>query len=246
MPLIDLDAAIAALQSESQSNNPYISGLAMRMADRLRALPTAQPEPAPALGWRAVQQRALKPLADLVEEFTTAVYYLMDNSETSGPVDDPTITVFPPDFDDVSRLLDQIERLPSGSTEELGAGKLLAANILAIPGPTHEPAPALGAEWMRREAEKAILALWQWDDEGWQTHRPNNSEARAAILAIPGPTHAQLLADALALEEVRALVGACRDVIAEREIDGQGDCGCDMCMAVDRMTITIAKLKGDA
>ena len=46
MPLIDLDAAIAAMQSESQSNNPYISGLAMRMADRLRALPTTvQPDP---------------------------------------------------------------------------------------------------------------------------------------------------------------------------------------------------------
>ena len=68
--------------------------------------------------------------------------------------------------------------------------------IRALPTVQPEPAPALGAEWMRREAEKAILALWQWDDEGWQTHRPNNSEARAAILAIPGPTRAQLLADA--------------------------------------------------
>jgi hypothetical protein len=53
MQLINLDAAIAALQSESQSNNPYISGLAMRMADRLRALPTVQPDPlgASQVGW---------------------------------------------------------------------------------------------------------------------------------------------------------------------------------------------------
>jgi len=111
-----------------------------------------------------------------------------------------------------------------------------ACDILrALPTVQPEPAPALGAEWMRREAASYVRSnCW-----GGEAHA-------AAIDAIPGPTHEQLLADALALEEVRALVGACRDVIAEREIDGQGDCGCDMCMAVDRMTITIAKLKGDA
>ena len=98
-------------------------------------------------------------------------------------------------------------------------------NTRALPTVQPEPAPALGAEWMRREAEKAILALWQWDDEGWQTHRPNNSEARAAILAIPGPTHEQLLADALAMPEVKALVDALEKLarLGNGELYGSSD-----------------------
>ena len=84
-------------------------------------------------------QVRVKPLTDLVEEFTTAVWHLMDNSETSGPIDDPTITVWKPDFDEVSKLLDRIEGLPSGSTEHMGAGELLSANILAALEPQPDP-----------------------------------------------------------------------------------------------------------
>ena len=106
--------------------------------------------------------------------------------------------------------------------------------------------PALGAERMRQEA---VATAEQWNQHyrcagGFHNHAVAAKVVRDEIDAIPAPTHEQMLADALALEEVRAVVEACRDVIAEREIDGQGDCGCDMCMAVDRMTITIAKLKG--
>ena len=118
-----------------------------------------------------------------------------------------------------------------------------------------EPAPAMGADiddrlhnaWMNYlHLHQAAYDVWRW----FEVSRPDLIGPRVEALrdAVNGPrpygsfadtpTPAQLLADALALEE------ACRDVIAEREIDGQGDCGCDMCMAVDRMTITIAKLKG--
>ena len=172
MPMIDLDAAIAALQAESQSNNPYISGLAMRMAEALRALPAVQPEPAPALG------------AD-----------------------------------------DRLERVKEALAEALWCA--------------YDCTRVWSAWSYKTMSANDFEAIAQNDDRITEI-------AQAAILAIPGPTHEQLLADALALEEVRALAEACRDVIAEREIDGQGDCGCDMCMAVDRMTITLAKLKGGA
>ena len=75
-----------------------------------------------------VVERA-KPLLDLVEEFVTATFHLLDNSETSGPTDDPTIAVWQPDFDQVSGLLDRCEGLPSGSPDYMTAGELLVANI---------------------------------------------------------------------------------------------------------------------
>jgi hypothetical protein len=97
---------------------------------------TTAPQPDPiGAAWLRV-----KPLLDLVEEFTTAVFHLMDNSETSGPVDDPTITLWNPDYDVVSKLLDRIEALPSGSTEHLGIGELLVANIRAALAAAQEKA----------------------------------------------------------------------------------------------------------
>ena len=69
-------------------------------------------------------------LVELAEELITAVWHLMDNSEESGPIEDPKITVWKPDFDEVSAILDRIEGLPSGSIEHMTAGELFAANIL--------------------------------------------------------------------------------------------------------------------
>lgn len=86
-------------------------------------------------------QVRVKPLVALVEELTTAVWHLMDNSETSGPIDDPTITVWQPDFDTVCGLLDRIEGLSSGSTDDMTAGELLSANILAALAAAKEHAP---------------------------------------------------------------------------------------------------------
>ena len=101
-------------------------------------------------------QVRVKPLTDLVEEFTTAVWHLMDNSETSGPIDDPTITVWKPDFDEVSKLLDRIEGLPSGSTEHMTAGELLSANILAAIEPLPDQTVEIDLRAaMMEELEKA-------------------------------------------------------------------------------------------
>jgi hypothetical protein len=126
----------------------------------------------------------------------------------------------------------------------------MASALRALPTVQPEPSPALGAsvsDW--GTIPRSLYVVGAKTDGIVYTVTMCNvpyamgPEVRYDIRAIPGPTHEQLLADALALEEVRALAEACRDVIAEREIDGQGDCGCDMCMAVDRMTITLAKLK---
>ena len=72
----------------------------------------------------------VRALVELAEELITAVWHLMDNSEESGPIEDPKITVWKPDFDEVSAILDRIEGLPSGSIEHMTAGELFAANIL--------------------------------------------------------------------------------------------------------------------
>ena len=96
-------------------------------------------------------REALKPLLNLVDEFVTATWHLLDNSETSGPADDPTIAVWQPDFDEVSKLLDRCEGLPSGSTEHMTAGELLVSSILALidaplspPAVDNSPAPDAG------------------------------------------------------------------------------------------------------
>ena len=72
----------------------------------------------------------LEQRAELVAEFTTSVWHLMDNSETDMTGPEPVITIMQNDFDDVSNLLDKIESLPSGSTERLNAGELLSAGII--------------------------------------------------------------------------------------------------------------------
>lgn len=59
--LISREAAIAVAQSESQSNNPYISGLAMRLGERIRALPAADTL---ALGAVAMREQCMIALDD--------------------------------------------------------------------------------------------------------------------------------------------------------------------------------------
>lgn len=68
-------------------------------------------------------------LAALVADFTNAVWRMLDNSETSGPVGEPITTIEEHDLQAVSGFLDIIEDLPSGSTEHMTAGDLLAANL---------------------------------------------------------------------------------------------------------------------
>ena len=126
-------------------------------------------------------QVRVKPLTDLVEEFTTAVWHLMDNSETSGPIDDPTITVWNPDFDEVSKLLDRIEGLPSGSTEHMGAGELLSANILAALEPQPDPRDEV-IEGLTEALEWCVDAL-ERDYRGSATDCEIPQDIRAALAA---------------------------------------------------------------
>ena len=123
----------------------------------------------------------LDALVKLSEKFVTATWHLLDNSETSGPIDDPTIAVWRPDFDEVSALLDRCEGLPSGSTEHMNAGELLSANMTAA-------ITALRAQLARRE-EMHDCAMKERDDA---TLYADEQKARAdlaeAALAASIPT----------------------------------------------------------
>lgn len=70
-------------------------------------------------------------LATLVADFTNAVWHMLDNSETSGPIDEPVTTIEEHDLQAVLGFLDVIDGLPSGSPEHMNAGDLLAANLQA-------------------------------------------------------------------------------------------------------------------
>ncbi len=97
----------------------------------------------------------LDALVNLAEEFVTATWHMLDNSETSGPIEDPTIAVWGPDYDEVSALLDRCEGLPSGSTEHMTAGGLLAANIKASITALRSQLAAETDRADRAEAERA-------------------------------------------------------------------------------------------
>lgn len=120
----------------------------------------------------------LDALVELAEKFVTATWHLLDNSETSGPIDDPTIAVWQPDFDEVSALLDRCEGLPSGSTEHMTAGELLSANMTAA-------ITALRAQLAEVQAEKERLgrevntARYGQPDFSWQLHKEALAEANA-------------------------------------------------------------------
>jgi hypothetical protein len=86
--------------------------------------------------------------------------------------------------------------------KEGGWPAFMEDELRALPTVQPEPAPALGAEWMRREAANAVSHHLYWQS------------AQRAIWLIPGPTHEQLLADALALTEVKALQDAFTELLA--------------------------------
>lgn len=99
--------------------------------------------------------------------------------------------------------------------------------------------PALGAEWMRREINTLIQNEIKWCMNlvrGTAGIRLAYAEdLQQALEAIPGPTAADLLADALALPQVAALVEA---------LDGTSDAfGCE-CGETARDAL--AGLKGGA
>ena len=111
----------------------------------------------------------LDALVNLTEEFVTATWHLLDNSETSGPKDDPTITVWQHNFDEVSALLDRCEGLPSGSMEHMAAGELLAANLISAITALRAQLADANARADRAEAAKDVLAerQRQISTEGW-------------------------------------------------------------------------------
>ena len=105
----------------------------------------------------------------------------------------------------------------------LCCGRDVQSSIPVAASQTPDPAVnALGAEWMRREASGKAQASAEaarkqlgraetrQDAHDWAIAVTRADHIGDAILAIPGPTHEQLLADALALEEVRAVVEALR------------------------------------
>lgn len=133
----------------------------------------------------------LDALVKLTEEFVTATWHLLDNSETSGPNDDPIITVWQPNFDEVSALLDRCEGLPSGSMEHMAAGELLAANLISAITALRAQLVAANARAERAEASLA---------------------ARQSASVTP--------ANAMKVPEVKAMVEAARKLEENRGVKG--------------------------
>lgn len=116
----------------------------------------------------------LDALVALTEEFVTATWHLLDNSEMSGPKDDPIIAVWQPDFDEVSALLDRCEGLPSGSTEHMAAGELLAANMTAA-------ITTLRTQLAEAQQERDdAMALFHASEKTWKAHAGRAEAALAA------------------------------------------------------------------
>lgn len=127
----------------------------------------------------------LDALVNLTEEFVTATWHLLDNSETSGPNDDPTITVWQPNFDEVSALLARCEGLPSGSMEHTAAGELLAANLNSAITSLRAQLAEARAELVRR-VDMHECAMAERDDatlySDEQKTRADRAEATLASL----------------------------------------------------------------
>lgn len=119
----------------------------------------------------------LDALVKLTEEFVTATWHLLDNSETSGPKDDPTIAVWQPNFDEVSALLDRCEGLPSGSMEHMAAGELLAANMTAAIAALRAQLAEARTELVRR-VDMHECAMAERDDA---TRYSDEQKARADL-----------------------------------------------------------------
>ncbi len=140
----------------------------------------------------------LDALVDLSEEFVTATWHLLNNSETSGPIDDPTIAVWQPDYDDVSALLDRCEGLPSGSTEHMTAGELLSANMT-------DAITALRAQRDEARAERDKMgralnvARYGHPDFSWEIHKMAMQEAVDQRDRAEAALAAQIEADAMAV-----------------------------------------------
>lgn len=119
----------------------------------------------------------LDALVKLTEEFVTATWHLLDNSETSGPKDDPTIAVWQPNFDEVSALLDRCEGLPSGSMEHVAAGELLAANL-------NSAITSIRTQLAEARAERdAVVAVRDMLGNRWATEKVRADQAEAAMAA---------------------------------------------------------------
>ena len=143
----------------------------------------------------------LDALVKLSEKFVTATWHLLDNSETSGPIDDPTIAVWQPDFDEVSALLDRCEGLPSGSTEHMNAGELLSANMTAAITALRVQLAEVQAELVRR-VDMHECAMAERDDATLygddQKARADRAEQRVAALEAAPVTMADAMKDVLA------------------------------------------------
>ena len=102
---------------------------AMAIAARIRAIPIA-PHLDPVADGSGPGPHYV---ADMLSQFVASVWHLLDNSETSGPIDDPITTVMQSDFNEVSKWLDRFESLPSGSTSHLSAAELVATYLAPQP-----------------------------------------------------------------------------------------------------------------
>ena len=104
---------------------------------------------------------------------------------------------------------------------KMGAAALSSTPVAASPAPDPD-ANALGAGWMRREAAVAIgantvrahkIALRLVDEVDPLQGYISLEDAMLALQSIPGPTPADLLAEALRLPEVKRLVETFRRVL---------------------------------
>lgn len=127
--LADIAAKTLAKKAPMMSRDTGVNQMFADLAATIRATPIAQ-QPTPIVDGSGPGPHYV---ADMLSQFVASVWHLLDNSETSGPIDDPITTVMQSDFDEVSKWLDRFEHLPSGSTSHLSAAELVATYLAPQP-----------------------------------------------------------------------------------------------------------------
>ena len=106
---------------------------------------------------------------DLIGEFGREVFYLLDNSETSGPVGQEVHTITDESLKKVSDLLDRIDALPFEDPGcILGTGAMLQEAVKRTLSDRHQQADPVreAARAMMPGAIEALSAYQQADMDG--------------------------------------------------------------------------------
>lgn len=155
-----------AKESRKQSDNgdrwnSIIAHLMQTHDDVIALSPTPQADPA--------DMPSPEEILDLIGEFGREVFYLLDNSETSGPVGQEVHTITDESLKKVSDLLDRIDALPFEDPGcILGTGAMLQEAVKRTLSDRHQQADPVreAARAMMPGAIEALSAYQQADMDG--------------------------------------------------------------------------------